>query len=138
MSMIRVNKTKEFTVMSNYHLKDKNLSLKAKGLLSVMLSLPEDWNCSISSLVAISKENETAIKNTLNELKETNYLVVTKLNPSQTESGRFEYIYEVFESPTTTKQEAEKQRLIAFKTFVRTLDINKEIAEEKYGDKKNV
>lgn len=104
MSTIRINKNKEFMTMSTYHLKDKKLSLKAKGLLSVMLSLPEDWNCSVSSLVAISKENETAIKTALNELKETNYLVITKLNPAQAKSGRFEYIYDVFERPTETKQ----------------------------------
>ena len=44
MPVFRVNKTKNYTAMSNYHLQDKNISLKAKGLLSVMLSLPENWN----------------------------------------------------------------------------------------------
>lgn len=94
--------------MSNRHLKNKNLSLKAKGLLSVMLSLPNDWNYTIGGLVAISKENETTIKTTLNELKQNGYLTVTKLNPNQSKTGRFEYIYDVFENPNQ-KQEGEKQ-----------------------------
>ena len=57
--------------MSNYHLKDKNMSFKAKGLLSMMLSLPDDWDYSIKGIVSISKENgEKANKNNINELKE--------------------------------------------------------------------
>lgn len=69
--------------MSNTHLRDKNLSLKAKGLLSVMLSLPDNWDYSIAGLVTISKENETAVKSALNELKDSNYVVVTKENPTK-------------------------------------------------------
>ena len=60
--VFRVQKTRDYTVMSNAHLKDKGLSLKAKGLLSVMLSLPDEWDYSIDGLVSISKENKTAIQ----------------------------------------------------------------------------
>lgn len=60
--------------MSNYHLRDKNLSYKAKGLLSYMLSLPEDWDYSLNGLVSCSKENIKSIKSILNELKNTNML----------------------------------------------------------------
>lgn len=109
MSVIRVNKTKNYTVMSNEHLKDRRLSLKAKGLLSVMLSLPDTWDYSISGLVAICKESETAVKSTLNELKSCGYLVVTKKMPSETESGRIEYVYDVFEHAQTGRQPVEKQ-----------------------------
>ena len=109
MSVIRVNKTKNYTVMSNEHLKDKRLSLKAKGLLSVMLSLPDTWDYSISGLVAICKESETAVKSTLRELKSCGYLVVTKKMPDETESGRIEYVYDVFEQAQTGKQGVEKQ-----------------------------
>lgn len=109
MSVIRVNKTKNYTVMSNEHLKDKRLSLKAKGLLSVMLSLPDTWDYSISGLVAICKESETAVKSTLNELKSCGYLVVTKKMPNETESGRIEYVYDIFEHAQTGKQPVEKQ-----------------------------
>lgn len=108
MSVFRVNKTEDYTVMSNYHLRDKNLSLKAKGLLSVMLALPEDWDYSINGLIKIVKENETAVISTLKELKANKYLSVLKLLPNQTESGRIEYVYDVYEMP---KQEGKKQDL---------------------------
>lgn len=104
-----MNKTKNYTVISNEHLKDKRLSLKAKGLLSVMLSLPDTWDYSISGLVAICKESETAVKSTLNELKSCGYLVVTKKMPDETESGRIEYVYDIFEHAKTGKQGTEKQ-----------------------------
>lgn len=107
MATIRVHKTKNYTVMSNTHLRDKGLSLKAKGLLSVMLSLPDNWDYSIAGLVAISKENETAVKSALNELKDNNYVVVTKENPTKSNGGRIKYTYEVYEEPH--KQKVEKQ-----------------------------
>ena len=83
MSVIRVNKTKDYVVMSNHHFKERKMSLKAKGLLSEMLSLPDDWDYSISGLVSINKENETSIKSALNELKEFGYLKVNKLLPNE-------------------------------------------------------
>lgn len=100
MAVFRVQKTRDYTIMSNAHLKDKGLSLKAKGLLSVMLSLPDEWDYSIDGLVAISKENETSIKSTLKELKEHGYLVVTKV---RTEKGTYDYIYDIFERPGVEK-----------------------------------
>ena len=109
MATIRVHKTKNYTVMSNTHLRDKKLSLKAKGLLSVMLSLPDNWDYSIAGLVAICKENETAVKSALNELKDNNYVVVTKENPTKSKGGRIKYTYEVYEEPH--KQRAEEQGL---------------------------
>lgn len=115
MSVIRVHKNKNFTIMSNIHLRDKNLSLKAKGLLSVMLSLPDDWNYSIAGLCAICKENETAVKSALSELKLNRYVVVSKKFPNQTDNGRLKYEYEVYEEPqleikqNERKQEGQKQ-----------------------------
>ena len=106
MSKIRVNKTKNYSVISNYHFKDKRLSLKAKGLLSQMLSLPDNWNYTIAGLVAINKENESAIKSALEELKNNDYLVITKLMPNETKTGRIEYVYDIYETP---KQEGKKQ-----------------------------
>lgn len=96
-SVCRVHKTANYTVMSNYHLKSRNLSLKAIGLLSKVFSLPDDWDYSIAGLTCICKENETAIKSALNELKEWGYLTVTKLMPSETKSGRIEYVYDFYE-----------------------------------------
>ena len=113
MATYRVHKTSNYTVMSNTHLQDKSLSLKGKGLLSVMLSLPDSWEYTIAGLVAISKENETAVKSSLDELKKCGYLVVTKLTPAQTDSGRFEYLYDIYEQPQQKEpaenQEEEKQ-----------------------------
>lgn len=97
MSVIKVNKTKDYTIMSNYHFKERNMSLKAKGLLSLMLSLPADWDYSIAGLVAICKENETAIKSTLDELKQFGYLEVIKHIPTKENGGRIEYEYIVYE-----------------------------------------
>ena len=65
--------------MSNYHLRDRNLSYKAKVLLSFMLSLPEDWDYSMKGLCAISKENKDAIKSTLKELQKYHYLEIEKV-----------------------------------------------------------
>ena len=110
MGIIRVNKTKDYTIMSNYHFKEKEMSLKAKGLLSEMLSLPDEWDYSIEGLTKINKENETSIKTTLDELKHFKYLIVTKKMPNETASGRIEYIYDIYEQPYR-KQEGEKQGL---------------------------
>lgn len=95
-----VHKNENYTIMSNYHLRERDMTLKAKGLLSVILSLPADWDYSIAGLVAISKENETAIKSALNELKRFGYLKVTKHMPNETESGRIEYAYDIYEQPS--------------------------------------
>lgn len=109
MSVIRVHKNKNFTVMSNAHLRDMDLSLKAKGLLSVMLSLPDNWNYSIAGLCSICKENETAIKSTIKELKERHYVIVDKKYPNQTESKKYEYVYNIFEEPQPENQEVDYQ-----------------------------
>ena len=98
MATFRINKNNNYTVMSNYHLKDKNLSLKAKGLLSLMLSLPENWDYSINGLVSICLENETAIKSALKELKDNSYLEIIKIKPTK-EKNKFDYIYNIYETP---------------------------------------
>lgn len=96
--IFRISKTQDYTVMSNYHLRDRNLSLKAKGLLSWMLSNDDNWDYSISGIVACCKEGETSITSTLKELQENGYIVVTKMNPN-TENNRIHYIYDVYEKP---------------------------------------
>lgn len=109
MSVIRVFKDKNYTVMSNIHLRDKNLSLKAKGLLSLMLSLPDDWSYSLAGLCAICKESETAVKSALNELKTNGYVVVNREEPSKENGGRICYSYDVYEKPISEKQDSEIQ-----------------------------
>lgn len=98
MAVIRVNKSKNYTVMSNYHFKDKNMSLKAKGLLSMMLSLPDNWNYSVEGLVTICKESKTSIQSTLKELEDLKYLKRTR---TQNTKGQFKYIYDIYEKPQT-------------------------------------
>ena len=95
--IIRIERNKNYTTMSNYHLQDRDLSLKAKGLMSLMLSLPENWNYSVDGLVSICKENATCIESTLKELKSCKYLKVVKKLPNETESGRIEYEYVLYE-----------------------------------------
>ena len=75
MSVIRTIKNDNYTTMCNTHLRDKNLSLKAKGLLSMMLSLPDKWNYSVKGLEGICKESKNTINSVLNELEDNNYLV---------------------------------------------------------------
>lgn len=101
MSKFTVNKSKDYTVLSNHHLRDKNLSLKAKGLLTVMLSLPDDWDYSINGLVAICLEGKGSITSTIKELEENNYLIRTL---EKDNLGKFiGYNYDVYEKPFTDK-----------------------------------
>lgn len=101
MATIRVEKTREFVVMSNRHLREREMSLKAKGLLSLMLSLPEDWDYSIAGLCVICKESQTAIRSTLKELEDFKYL---RRERRQNEKGQFVYEYTVYEIPYTGNQ----------------------------------
>lgn len=75
MAVFRVEKTRNYTVMSNYHLRDKSLSLKAKGLLSLMLSLPEDWDYTTKGLARICKDGVDSICATVRELEGAGYIV---------------------------------------------------------------
>lgn len=110
MSVVRVNHNTNYTVMSNHHLRNMNLSLKAIGLLSKILSLPPEWDYTIEGLAAICKDGVSAVKSALKELKDEGYLVVTKMMPDKTKSGRIEYIYDIFEQPQK-KQALEKQEV---------------------------
>lgn len=82
--------------MSNYHLQDRNLTYKAKGLLSFMLSLPDDWDYSLKGLCAISKESRDGIRSILKELQEHHYLEIEK---TRGDKGYFEYNYLIYEIP---------------------------------------
>lgn len=111
-TVLRVVKNKDYVVMSNVHLREREMSLKAKGLLSVILSLPDDWHYSVEGLVSICAEKETSVVSALKELKEFGYLKVDKLMPNQTKSGRIEYVYNIYETPQKElRQEHKKQGL---------------------------
>lgn len=110
MSVCRVEKNRDYTIMSNHHLKNRQLTLKAKGLLSLVLSLPDSWDYTVAGLCAICLENKTAVESALKELKNAGYLVVVKKLPNSTNSGRYEYEYIFYENPMDTlKQGIENQ-----------------------------
>ena len=76
MAVFRVEKNKGYTVMSNHHLRNKELSLKAKGLLSQMLSLPEDWDYTLAGLSLINREKIDAIREAVRELENAGYNII--------------------------------------------------------------
>ena len=79
MAVFRIERTRDYTVMSNHHLRNANLSLKAKGLLSMILSLPEEWNYTTRGLASICKEGVDAIGSALKELETAGYIVRRQL-----------------------------------------------------------
>lgn len=83
--------------MSNEHFHVTNMSLKAKGLLSLILSLPNNWSYSIAGLSSICKESTGTIRSTLDELKTLGYLTVEKCPPSKENGGRYTYKYTIYE-----------------------------------------
>lgn len=92
MPVFRVQKTKDFTVMSNHHLKNKDLSLQSKGLLSFMLSLPEDWDYTLKGLATLNKEGVDAIRSAINELEAFGYIERHRLRNDKGQLGDNEYI----------------------------------------------
>ena len=91
-TVFRVQKTKDFTVMSNHHLKNKDLSLRSKGLLSFMLSLPEDWDYSLKGLATLNKEGIDAIRSAINELEAFGYIERSRVRNEKGQLGENEYI----------------------------------------------
>ena len=105
MSTFRVNKNVNYTVMSNHHLQDKRLSLKAKGLLSYMLSLPDDWDYSLKGLTTGCRDGIDSVRSAVHELEDGGYLCRSKVRDAR---GRIiDYNYEVFELPQ--KERIEKR-----------------------------
>ena len=97
MAVFRIERTRDYTVMSNHHLRDKALSLKSKGLLSMMLSLPEDWNYTTRGLAKICKEGVDAIGGALRELEAAGYIVRHQMRDRQGRISDTEYV--IYEQP---------------------------------------
>ena len=91
MAVFRIEKTKDFTVMSNHHLRNTDLSLKAKGLLSVILSLPETWDYSLEGLAKICKEGVSAVRTGLDELINAGYVERRRLRNEKGQLNDMEY-----------------------------------------------
>ena len=102
MAVFRIEKTRDYTVMSNYHLRDRLLSLKAKGLLSLMLSLPEDWDYTMKGLARICKDGIDSISGGIRELEAHGYLVRARVRNENGQLGSIEYT--ILEQPKEPAQ----------------------------------
>ena len=91
MAVFRIEKTRDYTVMSNHHLRDKSLSLKAKGLLSLMLSLPEEWDYTTKGLARICKDGVDSICAGVRELEEHGYVIRQRVRNPNGQLGAIEY-----------------------------------------------
>lgn len=100
MAVFRVERNEGYTVMSNHHLRDKELTLKAKGLLSLMLSLPEEWDYTLWGLASINREKIDAIREAVRELERAGYVIRSR---ERDEKGRLRgTVYVIYEQPQTT------------------------------------
>lgn len=97
MAVIRVEKNKNYTVMSNVHLRDGALTLKAKGLLSLILSLPDDWHYSINGLATLTKEGRAGVMSCLKKLEAAGYISRHQLRGEHGRMGQNEYV--IYEEP---------------------------------------
>ena len=106
MAVFRIDKTRDYTVMSNHHLRNTELSLKAKGLLSLMLSLPENWDYTPKGLAAICKDGIDSISSCIRELEKHGYIIRERM---RNETGQLTTIeYTILEQPKNTPPEREK------------------------------
>lgn len=101
MGVIRVEHTKDYTTMSNHHLRNPELSLRAMGLMSKMLALPDDWDYTVAGLASICKEGRDAVRKALQELESEGYLVRSQTREAGTFSGND---YTLFETPPLTEK----------------------------------
>ena len=91
MAVFRIEKTRDYTVMANHHLRNTKLSLKAKGLLSLMLSLPEDWDYTTKGLAKICKDGVDSICSTVNELEEHGYVIRERIRNAKGQLTDIQY-----------------------------------------------
>ena len=110
MAVCRVEKTKDYTTMSNFHLRDPNLSNKARGLLSTMLSLPEDWDYTTRGLAKICKDGVDGITAQLKELEQYGYLIRHRIRDTGGRIVDMEYV--IYERPHTASPDTEKPYMV--------------------------
>ena len=92
MSVIRVEKNNNYTTMNNHHFRNRSLSLKAKGVMSLMLSLPDDWDYTIKGLATLSKDGVDSVRSALKELEEQGYLTMKRVRNEQGHLASTEYV----------------------------------------------
>ena len=110
MAVCRVEKNKNYTTMSNYHLRDPNLSNKARGLLSTMLSLPDNWDYTTRGLAKICKDGVDGITAQLKELEQYGYLIRNRIRDTSGRIVDMEYI--IYERPHTASPDTEKPYMV--------------------------
>ena len=110
MAVFRIEKSRDYTVMSNHHLRDMSLSLKAKGLLSLMLSLPENWDYTMKGLARICKDGIDSISGGIRELEAHGYLIRARVRGANGQLGSIEYT--ILEQP---------MMFIVFRTEIRSI-----------------
>ena len=102
--VFRVDKERNYTCIDNQPLSVKNMSLKSKGLLCLILSLPPSWDYSIEGLSQICEEGIGTIRRCIDELKELGYVEIKTFYPNETEDGRFHYEYIIHERSITPEK----------------------------------
>lgn len=156
MPKIKVKKTRDYTVMSNHHLRNHNLTLRAKGLLSLMLSLPESWDYSLQGLAQITKEGVSAVTTAMKELEQEGYVIRNRIRNEKGQLTDTEYIiYEnpiskppILENPILDKPEQEQpilekcrqsntKEVITNKVSKDVLNINPSIPQWDMIDRRN-
>lgn len=110
MAVFRIEKTRDYTVMANHHLRNTKLSLKAKGLLSLMLSLPEDWDYTTKGLAKICKDGVDSICSTVNELEEHGYVIRERIRNAKGQLTDIQYTILEQPKPPQPGQEKPKQK----------------------------
>lgn len=112
MSVYRVIKNKNYTTMCNYHVRDKNISLKAIGLLTIFLTLPDDWEFSIRGTTAIVKDGKASVQSAMKELKAAGYLETTQMRDEKGKLGKMMYI--IYEVPRKMLGPAEQYEAVDY------------------------
>lgn len=133
MPVIRVDKNKNYTIMSNHHLRDKSLSLKAKGIMSFMLSLPDDWDYTVAGLSKCSKDGIEGVRAALRELEKKRYLVIEQ-NRTGGKFSNTEYVLTekpFTEKPLSVEPLSEKPIQISTNVISTNLTSTKELSLDK-------
>ena len=139
MSVFRVEKNKGYTVMSNHHLRNHTLSLKAKGLLSQMLSLPEDWDYTLQGLAQINKESIDAIREAVRELERAGYI---KRSRERDERGCLRgTVYTIYEQPhaePTPEEPTQEKPMLDLPTLENPTQLNTESTKKRKRRRKDL
>ncbi len=111
MAVFRIEKTRDYTVMANHHLKNRELTLKAKGLMSVMLSLPDDWDYTLAGLARISREGVDAIREAVKELERAGYVIRNRVRNEKGQLTDTEYV--IYEQPRAPEVAADNREPVS-------------------------